>query len=89
MGGSFAATDFRESVTDRAGKRLELSAFLVIVWYTYRNKSTLKFSALIRTMITEATIYFLAMVALQTSVQISLSLTNVYPLSDLSPFRKS
>lgn len=52
----------------------ELSAFLVIVWYTYRNKSTLKFSALVRTMITEATIYFLAMVALQTYVQLSLSL---------------
>jgi len=53
----------------------ESSAFLVIAWYTYRNKSTLKFSALIRTMVTEATIYFLAMVALQTYVQLSLSLT--------------
>jgi len=62
------------------GKRLESSAFLVIIWYTYRNKSTLKFSALIRTMVTEATIYFLAMVALQTYVQLSLSLTKVYSL---------
>ena len=46
--------------------RVELSAFIVIVWYICRDKTTLKFSALIRTIVTEATVYFLAMVAMQT-----------------------
>jgi len=56
------------------GTAFELSAFLVIAWYTYRNKSALKFSALVRTIISEATIYVLVMVALQTFIQISLGL---------------
>lgn len=45
---------------------VELSAFIVIVWYTYRNRGMLKFSALIRTIAREATIYFLVMVVVQT-----------------------
>jgi len=57
-----------------AGEHLELSAFLVIIRYTYHNKSMLKFSALIRTMVTEATIYFLAIVTMQTYVLLSLIL---------------
>jgi len=56
------------------GTAFELSAFLVIAWYTYRNKSALKFSALVRTIISEATIYFLVMIALQTYIQLSLSI---------------
>lgn len=67
-------------VTDH-GVRLELSAFLVIVWYTYRNKSALKFSALIRTIAAEATVYFLVMVAAQVYIQLSLSLMEVLSLS--------
>ena len=63
-------------IADRA-EHSELSAFLVIVRYTYRNKSTLRFSALIRTMVKDATIYFLAMVAMQTYVQLSLYLMEV------------
>ena len=59
---------------------LELSAFLAIAWYTYRNKSALKFSALVRTIVSEATIYFLVMVAVQTYIQISLSLVEVQSL---------
>ena len=65
-------------------RNTELSAFLVIVWCTYREKSTLKFSALIRRIITEATIYFLAMVALQIYIQVSLVLTEVWSLSSHS-----
>ena len=59
------------------GKHLELSAFLVIAWCAYRNMSTLKLSVVIRTIVTEATIYFLAMVAMQIYVQISFVLTEV------------
>ena len=58
-------------------EHLELSAFLVICWYTYRNKTALKFSGLVRTIIAEATIYFLAMIAVQMYVQISLNLMEV------------
>jgi len=53
----------------------EVSAFLVIIWYSYRNKGTLKLSALVRTIVTDATIYFLAMVTLQIYIQVSYVLT--------------
>ena len=66
-------------IADHA-KHLELSAFFIIVRYTYRNRGTLKFSALIRAMITEATIYFLAMIALQMYVQLSLIFMKVQSL---------
>jgi len=56
------------------GTAFELSAFLVILWYAYRNKGTLRVSALVRTIATEATVYFLAIVAVQTYVQLSLTL---------------
>ena len=66
-------------------ERLDISAFLVIVWYTYYHKSALKFSALIRTIVTEATIYFLAMIALQMYVQLSLNFMKVQSLSRFLP----
>ena len=56
---------------------LELSAFLVIGWYTYRNRSMLKFSVLARTIFTEATAYFIATMVLQVYVQLSLRLMKV------------
>jgi len=62
------------SAPNSIGTAFELSAFIVIVLYTYRNKSTLKLSALIRTLVAEATVYFLVMVALQIYVQLSLAL---------------
>lgn len=62
---------------------LEFSAFFVIIWYTYQNKSALKFSALVRTIAADATMYFLVMVAAQTYVQISLILTTVQSLPPL------
>ena len=66
----------RSSIVDR-GVHSELSAFLAIALYTYRNKSALKFSALVRTIVSEATIYVLVMVAVQTYIQISLSVMKV------------
>jgi len=61
-------------------EHLELSAFLVIVWCAYRNKGTLKLSALVRTIVAEATIYFLVMVAAQTYIQLSISVVKVLSL---------
>jgi len=52
------------------GKHLDLSAFVVVAWCAYRHVNTLKFSVVIRTIVAEATIYFLAMVALQVYVQL-------------------
>ena len=43
--------------------------------------NTFKFSAIVRTIVAEATIYFLAMVALQIYIQISLVLMEVQCLS--------
>lgn len=63
------------------GEHLEISIFLVIVWYTYHNQGKFRFSALVRTIITEATIYFLVMSAMQTYVLISWSLMSVWSLS--------
>ena len=60
---------------------VELSAFLVIVFHTYRNKGSLKFSGLVFTVVTESTVYFLAMVAAQIYVQISYNVIKVWPLS--------
>ena len=73
-----------QRVADR-GEHLELSAFLVIIWYTYCNQSSLVISGVIRTVVAEATIYFLAMLALQTYIQLSLHITEVRSLSFLAP----
>ena len=51
-------------VTDRE-EHSELSAFLAIPWYTYRDQRMLKFSGLIRTLVGEAMIHFLAMISIQ------------------------
>ena len=59
------------------GEILELSAFLVIAWWVGRNMRTLRISAVIRTIVAEATIYFLAMVALQIYIQLSYVLMEV------------
>jgi len=58
-------------------KTLDLSAFLVVAWCTYRSLNTLKLSVVIRTIVAEATIYFLAMVAVQVYVQLSYILAEV------------
>ena len=54
---------------DRRSRRtcVDLSAFIIIVWCTYRSRrrGTLRFSGLIRKIVTEATFYFLVMVAAQ------------------------
>ena len=68
------------NIADR-GEHLDLSAFLVIARYTYRNKRALKLSALIRAIIAEASIYFIAMIAMQLYVQLSVSLTQVRSFS--------
>ena len=53
---------------------IEVSAMIVVVWYTYRNRSTLKYSALLRTIVTQATVYFLVIVAAQIYLQLSFGL---------------
>lgn len=63
-------------ITD-CGKHSELSAFLAIVWYTYRGEGALRFSALARTILAEGTIYFFVIVAVQTYVLLSVNLMEV------------
>ena len=63
-------------ITDH-GKPLELSAFIVVAWCAYRSMSTLKFSAVVRTIVAQGTVYFFAMFALQIYVQLSLILEEV------------
>lgn len=53
---------------------IEISAFAVVVWYTYRDKNMLKFSSLVRTIVKQATIYFIIIVAVQIYLQVFLSL---------------
>ena len=65
----------------------DISAFLIIAQYTYRNKRMLKFSALVRAIVAEASIYFLAMLAMQIYVQLSVSLMQVQSLYVFAPFR--
>lgn len=60
---------------------IEISAICTVVWYTYRNKRTLKLSALARVLVTEATVYFLVMVAAQIYIQLSFNLVKVWSLS--------
>ena len=61
----------------------DLSAFLIVAWYTYRNRGALKFSALIRAIATEGTAYFLVMVIVQTYIQLSLGLMEVQSFARL------
>ena len=57
--------------------RVDISAILVIVWYTYRNKRTRKLSAVAHVLVAESTIYFLVMVAAQIYIQLSFNLIRV------------
>ena len=66
---------------------VELSAFLVIAFYAYRNRGTLRFSALLYTIAAESTVYFLAMVAAQVYIQLSFNLTKVRSLQVPAPLR--
>ena len=61
------------------GQHLDLSAFLVVAWCTFRYLDVLKLSAMVRTITTEVTIYFLAMVALQLYTQLSFVFMVVWP----------
>ena len=63
------------------GKNLDVSAFIVIIWFAYRGVSVFKLSAVARTIVTEGTIYFLAMLAVQIYIQLSFVLIKVLPLS--------
>ena len=63
----------------------EISAILTVIWYTYRNKGSLKFSALARVIMTEATIYFIIMLAAQIYIQVSFNLIKVLSLDSCSP----
>ena len=45
---------------------VEASAFFVIVWYLHPRNRAFGFSAVMRTILTEATVYFFAMVAVHT-----------------------
>lgn len=51
-------------VADRE-TNLDVSAFLVLAQYAYRGMPVFKLSAVVRTIVTEGTIYFLAMLAIQ------------------------
>ena len=44
----------------------EVSAFFVIVWYLHPRNRAFGFSAVMSTILTEATVYFFAMVAVHT-----------------------
>ena len=61
------------------GEHPDLFAFLVIAWYTYRKKRMLQFSVVIRAIIGDASIYFIAMIAMQLYVQLSVTLSKVRP----------
>ena len=60
-----------------AGKHLDVSAFLVIVWCVYRSTSAFKFSAVVRAIVMEGTVYFLAMLAVQIYIQLSFVVVEV------------
>jgi hypothetical protein len=49
---------------------IETSPFAVVVWYTYRNKRTVKISSLIRAIVEQATAYFILIVVMQMYIQV-------------------
>lgn len=50
----------------------EVSAFVVVVWYTHRNREALETSSLVRAIAKQATIYFLVIVGVQIYLQVAL-----------------
>ena len=62
---------------------IEDSAFAIIVWYTYRNRSTLKFMALVRTVVVQASTWFIAIVIAQVHIQANFSHLLVRPFAGL------
>ena len=52
-----------------------------MAWCAYRGMSVLRLSVVVRTIVTEGTIYFLAMFALQIYIQLSFILMEVWLLS--------
>ena len=53
--------------------RLDVSVFAIVVWYTFRHTNMFKFSALLRTMLAQATVYIIAIIIMQIYIQVSLS----------------
>ena len=49
--------------------RIEVSAFAIIVWYTYRNREMLKFMALVRTIVQQAGIWFIGIIVAHIYIQ--------------------
>ena len=64
----------------------EISAFAVVVWYVYHDKHMLEFSALVRTIVKQATIYFIVIVAVQIYLQVFLSLGIVWSFARSQSF---
>jgi len=59
------------------GTNLDVSAFLVLAQYAYRDLRVFELSTVVRAIVTEGTIYFLAMLAIQIYTLLSFVLMEV------------
>ena len=55
------------------GASIEVSAFTIVVWYTYRNRSMLKLMVLVRTIVTQASIWFIGIIIAHIYIQANFS----------------
>ena len=53
---------------------IEVSAFAIVVWSTYPHVKMFKFLALVRTLVTQATMYFIVVIAVHIFVLVVASL---------------
>ena len=57
---------------------IEVSAFTIIVWHTYRSSHGLRLMALIRTIVIQASVWFIAIIITQIYVQVSFHYMEVW-----------
>ena len=60
---------------------IEISAFTIIVWYAYHPGNTFKLMALVRTVLIQASIWFIAIIIVQMYIQVNFSSLAVRPFT--------
>ena len=64
--------------------KTDVSVLIAVVWYAYRGWGAFKFSALVRTILSQAAIYLIFMILLEIFNFIALNLLGVWPLARVS-----
>ena len=66
-------------ITASGSRRIvsDISAFCVIIWFAYSTATIFRFSSLVRTIVTDGTVYFIIVTVIQMLLVLSVSISDV------------